>query len=196
MSSAIILSLVHAKRGHFSLESGHHGELWLDLETLCRRPSIIRPLASKLADRIRRYDVDAVCGPLNEGAFVALMVASKLGCDFTYAESSPQIAAAGELFRVAYRLPAPLHEVVRNKRVAVVNDVVSAGSAVRGAYDHLRALDADVPVVATLLVLGDTIVRFARENHFALEALAEHPYNLWPPNECPLCRSGIPIDAR
>lgn len=29
--------------GHFLLESGHHGDLWLDLELLCLRPRQIEP---------------------------------------------------------------------------------------------------------------------------------------------------------
>jgi hypothetical protein len=30
-----LLSLVAARNGYFRLESGHHGTLWLDLETCC-----------------------------------------------------------------------------------------------------------------------------------------------------------------
>ena len=30
-----LIDLIPARGGHFLLESGHHGELWLDLELLC-----------------------------------------------------------------------------------------------------------------------------------------------------------------
>ena len=56
-----LLSLLAARKGHFRLESGHHGDLWLDLELLCLRPQRIRPFAVELAKRLPA--VDAVCGP-------------------------------------------------------------------------------------------------------------------------------------
>jgi orotate phosphoribosyltransferase len=188
------LASVAARRGHFRLESGHHGDFWLDLETLCLRPATIRPFATELAARLRPYDVDAVCGPLNEGAFVALMVAGALDCDFTYAERLADPAREA-LFPVEYRLPKPLHAIVRGRRVAIVNDVVGAGSAVRGAFTHLQTLDARVVAVASLLVLGTKFSEFARDHDLPLEALATLPNNLWEPGDCPLCRSGVPLEA-
>jgi orotate phosphoribosyltransferase len=125
------LSLVNSRVGHFKLESGHHANYWLDLETLFLRPSRIEPFAAQLADRLRSYRIDAVCGPLNEGAFVALMTASELDCDYTYAERFAPPPTGNELFPVEYRLPNALHPMVRGKRIAIVNDVISAGSAVR-----------------------------------------------------------------
>jgi len=81
-----VFHLLTAKRGHFLLESGHHGELWLDLELLYRRPRMVQPLCSELAKRIAGLHVEVVCGPLIEGAFVALTVASEL--DLEYLEYS------------------------------------------------------------------------------------------------------------
>jgi len=185
---------VAARRGHFRLESGHHGDFWLDLEALCLRPAAIRPFAADLAARLRAYEVDAVCGPLNEGAFVALMVASDLDCDFTYAERFAG-AAIDELFPMRYRLPAPLHAMVKGKRVAIVNDVIGAGSAVRGAWSHLDALGARVVAIGSLLVLGDAIAAYARGRGIPIESLDQLPANLWPPEDCPLCRAQVPLEA-
>jgi orotate phosphoribosyltransferase len=189
-----LLSTVRARRGHFRMESGHHSDFWMDLETLCRRPAAIRPFAADLAVRLRRYEVDAVCGPLNEGAFVALMVASELDRDFTYAERFVD-PASQELFPVDYRLPSPLHPIVHGRRVAIVNDVISAGSAVRGAFADLERIGARVVAIGSLLVLGPSIAAFAREHRIALETLSELPGNLWKPADCPLCVSGVPLES-
>jgi len=56
--------LVHARRGHFRLESGLHGDLWLDLELLCLQSRRIQPFTAELACRLGEYRIDAVCGPL------------------------------------------------------------------------------------------------------------------------------------
>ena len=189
-----LLPSVPFRRGHFKTESGHHTDLWMDLETLCRRPTAVLPLARELARRLRAYDVDAVCGPLNEGAFVALLVASELDCDFTYAE---RFADPGNdaLFPVRYTLPPALRPIIAERRVAIVNDVISAGSAVRGAFHDLRRCGAHVVAIGCLLVTGDAIASVAEQNGLALEALERVPYRLWAPQDCPLCLAQAPLDS-
>jgi orotate phosphoribosyltransferase len=192
--SGDVLSLVRGRRGHFLLESGHHGDLWFSLETLCLRSRAIRPFAVELAGRLARHSVEIVCGPLVEGAFVALMVSLELGCDFTYAERFADASREG-LFPVQYRLPKSLRPVVKGRRVAIVNDVINAGSAVRGSFADLQNLGANVVAIGALLALGDAIHTFAAERGLPLELLQQLPNNLWTPEQCPRCRAGSPLEA-
>lgn len=187
-----VIALMPARRGHFLLESGHHGDLWLDLELLCLTPARVRPLAARLAARLASYRIEAVCGPLVEGAFVALMVAAELGVPFSYAERFPNPESQA-LFSVDYRVPRALRARVRGKRVAVVNDVINAGSAVRGALLDLHACAAQPVAIATLLVLGSSASQLAADRGVALETLASLPNNLWTPAECPLCVRRVPL---
>ncbi len=184
--------LLHWRKGHFLLESGHHGDSWLDLELLCLRPAAVRPLAAELSAAVRRHAVDVVCGPLIEGAFVASMVAEALDLPFTYAERLPAHARGG-LFPFRYRIPTALRPLLTGKRVAVVNDVVNAGSAVRGTLADLRAAGAIPIVLATLAVLGDPASRLAAQEQIALEALDRLPNDIWLPAECPLCARDVPL---
>lgn len=186
--------LVNGRTGHFRFESGHHGDRWMDLETLCLRSRKVRALAVQLAERLGKYEIEVVCGPLVEGAFVALLVSLELGCEFTYAERIANEGREG-LFPVEYRLPKSLHSVVRGKRVAIVNDVISAGSAVRGAFMNLRALGANMVAIGALLGLGESIGQFADEQRVALELLEQQPHNLWTPEACPLCAAGKPLEV-
>jgi orotate phosphoribosyltransferase len=75
-TSADVLNLLAARKGHFPLESGHQGELWLDFELLCIHPKRIQPLCSELAECLRQVNVEVVCGPLIEGAFESLAVSA------------------------------------------------------------------------------------------------------------------------
>ena len=79
--------------------------------------------------------------------------------------------------------------------MAVVNDVISAGSAVRGAYADLNAAGAHVVAIACLLVMGEAIDPFAEERGVGLEALERSPYRMWTPSDCPLCKSGVPLES-
>lgn len=185
--------LFAARKGHFRLESGHHGDLWLDLELLCWKPARVKQFAAKLAKRISRHDVEVVCGPLVEGAFVALLVAAKLEMEFFYSERIPH-PDRDALFPVEYRVPAALRERVRGKRVAIVNDVINAGSAARGTFADLKACEAEPVVLGALLVLGSPAKTFAAEKNIVLETIATLPNTVWEPSQCPLCASQVPLD--
>jgi orotate phosphoribosyltransferase len=192
-----VVSQLPGRIGHFRLESGHHSDLWIDLERLFLRPEFVRQRAADLATRLDKYRVDAVCGPLVEGAFVALMVASELDVEFYYTERfAPQADSLPSLFPVEYRVPPVLRGQLPGKRVAIVNDVISAGSAVRGTLADLGACGAEAVAVAALAVLGSSAAEFAALNHLGLESLVSFPFSMWTPAECPLCRAGVGLQNR
>jgi orotate phosphoribosyltransferase len=188
-----LLKLVSGRRGHFLYESGHHGEVWFDLETLCRKPAELRQHIAELAAKLAAYKPEIICGPLVEGAFIALMVANEIKCEFVYASRIAD-GAPNTLFPISYRLPVTLRPLVKGKRVAIVNDVTNAGSAVRGALHNLRASGADVVAIGSLVLMGNGFVDFAREQRLALESLFQMPNNLWLPKDCPHCTAGMPLE--
>ncbi len=184
---------MRGRQGHFRLESGHHGDLWFHLETLCLHARDIRPFAAQLAAQLAQYKVEVVCGPLVEGAFVALLVSLELGCDFAYAERFADTTREG-LYPVEYRVPRALQPGVKSKRIAIVNDVVNAGSAVRGTFSDLKALGAGVVAIGALLALGDAIAEFAAEHHVALELLGADADQLMDTLPMSLCAAGMPLE--
>jgi orotate phosphoribosyltransferase len=187
-----VLELVSGRQGHFLLESGHHGDLWLDLERLCLQPQRAQAVAVGLTAPLSELQLDAVCGPLVEGAFVALIVALQLDVQFTYSEKFGRPPAEG-LFPAGYRVPASLREGLRGKRVAIVDDVINAGSAIRGTFADLEECGANVVAISTLLVLGSAAAKFAASKNVPLYNVATLPSNLWTASECPLCESSIPL---
>ncbi len=186
--------LLPLRRGHFRFESGHHSPTWMDLERLCLHVDPVRRMARALCAQLSPHAVEIVCGPLVEGAFVALLVAEELGVPFTYAERFPHPEAEG-LYPVSYRLPGSLREEVRGRRVAIVNDVVSAGSAVRGTFLDLEACGARPVAIATLAVVGSLAATFAADHSLALETLLQIESPFWVPSDCPLCANGAPLGA-
>jgi orotate phosphoribosyltransferase len=188
-----ILDLVASRTGHFRLESGHHAERWLDLERLCMNVRAVEDHANALAGRLVRHPFDIVCGPLVEGAFVALMIARHLSKPFIYAERIAPARAAVEMFGVRYEIPTSVRHEVVGRRVAIVNDFTSAGSAVRGTMRDVRACGGVVAVVGSLVVLGTEAARFCDREAVPLEALEHIPFQAWEPSACPLCDAGEPL---
>lgn len=188
-----VVGLLAGRRGHFRLESGHHGDLWLDLDPLFLRPGALRPFAEDLARRLARHGIGAVCGPLSGGAFLAQLVALALDAEFLYAERI--VAARSDAFyAVGYRIPDALRGRVRGKAVAIVDDGINAGSAVRGTWADLVACGATPVALGALVVLGDAASAFAVDKGVPLECLARLASGLWTPAICPLCAAGVPLD--
>jgi orotate phosphoribosyltransferase len=188
-----VLTALPARSGHFLLESGYHTDLWLTLDALFVDPPGVATLVAALADKLRPHAVTAVCGPLLGGAFLAQALAGTLGARFYYTEPAPGSAASG-LFTASYRLPAGQRRRIRGERVAVVDDLISAGSSTRATIAAITAADASAIVVGTLLVLGDEGLAHFASQRLAVETLGQRAFNLWTPADCPLCRTDLRLE--
>jgi len=189
-----LLNMLAAKTGHFALESGHHGNLWLDLEQLFLRPNDLCPFVEELSRKLSGHEFEAVCGPLIGGAFVAQTVASLLDVEFYFTEEMQGPRHDG-LFPVAYRLPASLRDRVRGKPMAIVNDVINAGSAVRGTMADLERCGASIVAIGSLVVLGESAAQFAAARNVPLAYVASLENPLWEPANCPLCAQRVPLEG-
>lgn len=185
--------LVAARKGHFLLESGHHGNLWLDLDRLLLRPRLLAPYVTALAARLGPSDVEIVCGPLAGGAFVAQMVAATLDVAFCYSERVP-IALANDPHAAAYGIPSGIRSTVAGKRVAVVDDAINIGAAVGGTLAALRAAGAVPVVVGALIELDGVRQEPRRFDGLLLVSLATIPAAAWLPKTCPLCAVHVPLE--
>lgn len=194
VSLAAFHDLVGARQGHFLLESGLHSRLWLDLDPLFADGTRIEPFVLRLADAIRPYGVSLVCGPLVGGAFLAQLLARALGVGFCYTERRLP-ADPGGLFRARYVLPPGLVPRVTGKRLALVDDVMSAGSALRGTYGEVQALGGTCVVAGALLMLGSVGADYFAGLGVPVEAVLRHDFESWAPEACPLCAAGVPLEA-
>jgi orotate phosphoribosyltransferase len=192
-SQAELLNLLHTRKGHFRFESGHHGNLWLDLDLLFLRPKDIQPFVVELAHMISFFEVDAVCGPMVGGALIAQTIASSLGTEFYYTERVLPQHSNG-LYAATYQLPHHLRKTIGGKNVAILDDVINAGSASRGTLAELQALGAKTVVIASLLVLGDIGQTYFSQRNIPIRSISQLPNQLWSPEDCPLCASQIAFD--
>lgn len=193
MTAAEFYALVDARRGHFLLESGLHAEQWLDLDQLFADQRRIAPFVAELADELRALELDAICGALVGGAFLGQQLAKSLDLEFCYTQLKA-LETNDQLFRAQYELPNGFVTRVRGKRAAIVDDVMSAGSALRGTYAALRTNEAHVVVAGALLVLGDIGMEFFAAEKVPVVFGARDEFRTWTPGDCPLCASGVPLE--
>jgi len=184
-------SLQHAaSRGHFRYESGHHGDLWLDLDALLIDARRLRQWATALATSAAACKPDVACGPLTGGAFVAQFVAAEIGIDFAFAERLVDGAGVP-----SYRIGSSHRAAVRNKRVLLVDDAVNAGSALLSTAADLVHCSAIVVGFASLIALGDAASRIATQSGVPFFTLASLERQMWLPEDCPLCHAHVPLTA-
>jgi orotate phosphoribosyltransferase len=182
---------VEGARGHFRYESGHHGDLWLDLDTLFLDARELRRWSTALAFHVAGRDPQVVCGPLAGGAFVAQEIAAELGATFVFVERFAR--PGGE---TVYRIPAALRGRVRGRRAVVVDDAVNAGSALLATVAELQACEAELVGFASLLALGEALSRTTQQFGVPFYTLVTLQRSLWQPDACPLCRAGEPLEDR
>lgn len=192
MTTNDLLSGLPTRSGHFLLESGYHTDSWVALGKLFFDPAAIAPSISSLANKLRAYTPAVVCGPLLGGALVAQSIATALGSHFCYTEPKGD-SRGGELFRATYELPPELSTSVVDQTIAVVDDVISAGSSVRATVAALASAGATTVVVGSLAVFGEEASQHFATQGIPLETLQRRSLNLWQADECPLCRSGMPL---
>jgi orotate phosphoribosyltransferase len=186
-----LIELACPRYGHFDLGTGYHGDVWLDLDRLFLRPALLRPHVRVLADRLRGHRVDAVCGPMEGGAFLAYALADLLGVAFLPAYRAPASeAGAGAAYRLGWAEGDG--KGICGWRVAVADDAVNAGTAVRACAGQLRKHGAVPVAVAALMAVGPAhqIMAAASVPFYSVDAVQSRA---WLPADCPLCADGVPL---
>jgi orotate phosphoribosyltransferase len=176
--------------GHFEYESGDHGDTWLTLELLFVDPQWLRRAAERLADRVRLFTAEVVCGPLVGGALVAQPVAEMLGTRFVYAER--RALATG----IEYVIAPAARATVAGTRVLIIDDVINAGSATIASARAVRAAGGELVGAASLILRSGAEGFVGAQIGVPLECLHSVRWNTWPASACPLCEKGEPLTPR
>lgn len=169
------------RSGHFRLTSGLHTDLFLLCAQLMQYPHELAPVAAALARRYRDDRVEVVAGPAVGGIILAYEVARHLRARAIFAEKGPD-----------GRLVLRRGFAVRpGERALVVEDALTTGGSVRGVVAALR--DAGAAVVGAAVLVDRS--GGAADVGVPLRALLTMRVNAWPPQDCPLCRAGVPLAA-
>jgi orotate phosphoribosyltransferase len=153
----------------------------------------LRPFAAALGRRVSRHAIDGVCGPLTGGAFLAQRIADDLGLQFLFAERI--VTDRTGLYPVDYRIAPALRETIQGMRIAIVDDAISAGSAIRATLADAESCGALPVVLGALILFGSRAGDFALARQIPLESLVDLPNAIWAPTECPMCALGAPLTS-
>jgi len=185
---------IPSRDGHFLLESGLHTDRWYDLDGLFSDARALEPSIDALASMLETHRPTAICGPQVGGALLAQALATRMRLRFLYTVRGED-APNGGLFKARYRLPEGQRALAVGQRVAIVDDMISAGSSTRASFASLCETGATVVAVGTLHLSGDTAVEHFEALGIPVEAVERRPFHLWTPSSCPLCAQGVALAA-
>jgi len=163
--------------GHFRLTSGLHSSEYLQSALVLQHPILAERLGRNLAESMPKGQV--VASPALGGLIIGHEVARAMGARFIFTERDP---AGKMVLRRGFSLDP-------QETVVVVEDVVTTGGSTREVIELVQAAGSKVVGIGSIIDRsgGKVDLGVPRVALVTLNAVA------WTPEECPLCKQGLPV---
>jgi len=176
--------------GHFKLSSGNHSQFYLQSAKVLEDPKTAKKLAEALAQQIREsgIKVDAVCSPALGGLIAGFALATALDVRFIFAERVDKEMTIRRGF-----------EVVQGGNYIICEDIITTGGSALEAAKQVELNGGNIVAYAALANRGfcsrigsdigqkDSCKLPLDKPLFALE---DFTFEMYSPEECPLCKDG------
>ncbi len=166
--------------GHFKLTSGRHSNSYFQCAKVLQYPEYLSAICSEIAAQFRDCGITTVISPAIGGIVVGTEVGRQLGVKTIFAERKEGTMMIRRGFSID-----------PSEQVLVVEDVITTGGSVVEVMEQVRATGATVAGVASVVDRSNGKVKLA-DKQFSLLMMEVVSYA---PEECPLCKEGMPIDA-
>ena len=164
--------------GHFRLTSGLHSPQYFQCAKVLQYPQHAQKLCWEIAFNFMSEKVNVVIGPALGGIIVAQEVARLMSCRAIFSEREEGKMTLRRGF-----------EIKPGERALVVEDVVTTGGSISEVIDLVKNAEAQLIGVGFLVDRSQNRISFDVPKFSVIE-MAVVTYN---PDECPLCKKGMPI---
>ena len=168
--------------GHFLLTSGLHSPRYVEKFNVLQKPVYTEKLCRAMAEKFKDANIETVVGPVTGGILLAHETGKALGTRAIFTER--------ENGKMTFRRGFTLHE---GERVLIVEDIVTTGGSIREVIDVVKE-HGGIPVAVSMLV--DRSGGKATFGEVPSTALLHMDVQTYKPEECPLCKAGIPMTKR
>jgi len=167
------------QKGHFELTSGVHSDIYIQCAQVMQYPEFMNNLCSELGKKFRGDDVDVIVGPAVGAIIMGYVMARVLGpwvrAIFTERENGKMT------LRRSFKIE-------KGEKVLVVEDVTTTGSSVKEVMNIVKERQGKVVGVGALIDRSGGKVDF----EVKYEKLVTIEMKTYSPEDCPLCKRGIP----
>jgi orotate phosphoribosyltransferase len=164
--------------GHFLLTSGRHSNQYFQCAKVLQYPNYTEQVCNKIAEYFRNFDIDTVIAPAMGGIIVGQEVARQLGKKAIFAEREDKNLTLRRGF-----------EIKPGEKLLVCEDVVTTGGSVFEVIDIVKQNNGIVVGVGFIVDRSNGKVQFGVPQVSALKL----DVISYLPEECPLCKEGIPL---
>jgi orotate phosphoribosyltransferase len=164
--------------GHFRLSSGLHSPGYLQCALVLQHPREAEALGAALGSVVRPLGAETVLSPAMGGIVIGQEVGRALGVRAIFAERQDGALT----LRRGFGLDP-------GEKVIVVEDVVTTGGSTRETMDVARA--AGAIVVGACAIVDRSGGKQGLDVRF--HALLPMDVKTYQPDECPLCKQGLPV---
>lgn len=168
--------------GHFLLTSGLHSPRYVEKFNVLQKPVYTEKLCRAMAEKFKDANIETVVGPVTGGILLAHETGKALGTRAIFTER--------ENGKMTFRRGFTLH---KGERVLIVEDIVTTGGSIREVIDVVKE-HGGIPVAVSMLV--DRSGGKATFGDVPSTALLHMDVQTYKPEECPLCKAGIPMTKR
>jgi len=177
--------------GHFLLASGNHSSRYLQSAKVLEYPKKAAQLTDALARMIQDagISVDTVCAPALGGVLAGYELARSLDVRSIFVEKDGE---GGMVLRRGFT-------ITKGEKVIICEDIITTGGSALKAAVAIEALGGEVVAFASLANRGfckrvggnDTAkAECALPKNTPLFALDDFTFEMYAPEECPLCKEG------
>jgi orotate phosphoribosyltransferase len=168
-------------KGHFRLTSGLHSDEYCQCSRVLEHPDVAEELGGMIADGFRGETVDVVVSPAIGGIVIGHEVARSRGVRSLFAERGEDGAMA---LRRGFR-------VEPGERVLIVEDVVTTGGSVKEVAEVVSEAGGEIVGFGFIMDRSRVPLELPAT---AKALLAGRKMETFDPDDCPLCRDGIPVE--
>ena len=177
---------------HFVYASGDHGSGWIAKDLINLRPELAYQHGQLLGKEIQNNGLksEMVCGPAIGGVICAQYTALALGSRCVFSERV--VNQKGQTTN--FEIKRGYDEIVKNKSVLIVDDVINTGFSVRLTYEAIAKAGGKPIGIAAYVNRGNVGASELGVKNFIF--LDEIHLPAWPGQNCPLCQSDKPINIQ
>ena len=162
--------------GHFCLTSGLHSNIYFQCAKLYQYPDITEKIGKLIAQSLQGVEFDTIIAPAVGAVIIGYETAKQCKKRNLFVERKDGVMQ----LRRGYTLK-------KGEKVVIIEDVITTARTIRETQEAIKEFEPEVVAV------GCIVDRTAGKTEFNIKSLLQISPVVYSPDDCPLCKQGIPL---
>lgn len=162
--------------GHFCLTSGLHSDTYFQCAKLYQYPKITEMLGKELAAALADVEFDTIVAPAIGAVIIGYETAKQADKRNLFVERKDGTMQ----LRRGYTLK-------KGEKVVIIEDVITTARTIKETIEAIKDFGVEIAAV------GCIVDRTKGQTPYNIKSLLQIDPVTYNPDECPLCKQGIPI---